>query len=130
MCSFLALECLMMYSCFSRCTCDVYQIQPTPRVLENRSYHSNASETASPTPQGALSETSTCCNNSVYLGVVSILSVNGHYSTGLIPLPDPAAPPKKPPRPGAPGHLGSLASLGNPGDSYNEGVKVSAFHPR
>uniref|UniRef100_A0A8C2XWT4 Focal adhesion kinase 1 n=1 Tax=Capra hircus TaxID=9925 RepID=A0A8C2XWT4_CAPHI len=44
--------------------------------------------------------------------------------------PDPAAPPKKPPRPGAPGHLGSLASLGSPGDSYNEGVKVSAFHPR
>uniref|UniRef100_A0A8C2XWX4 Focal adhesion kinase 1 n=1 Tax=Capra hircus TaxID=9925 RepID=A0A8C2XWX4_CAPHI len=39
--------------------------------------------------------------------------------------PDPAAPPKKPPRPGAPGHLGSLASLGSPGDSYNEGVKVS-----
>lgn len=49
---------------------------------------------------------------------------------GLIPLPDPAAPPKKPPRPGAPGHLGSLASLGSPGDSYNEGVKVSSFHPR
>uniref|UniRef100_A0ABI0NIR6 Focal adhesion kinase 1 n=1 Tax=Bos taurus TaxID=9913 RepID=A0ABI0NIR6_BOVIN len=44
--------------------------------------------------------------------------------------PDPAAPPKKPPRPGAPGHLGSLASLGSPGDSYNEGVKVSSFHPR
>lgn len=45
---------------------------------------------------------------------------------GLIPFPDPAAPPKKPPRPGAPGHLSSLASLGSPGDSYNEGVKVSA----
>ncbi|XP_054984291.1 focal adhesion kinase 1 isoform X24 [Sorex araneus] len=41
--------------------------------------------------------------------------------------PDPAAPPKKPPRPGAPGHLGSLASLSSPGDSYNEGVKVSAL---
>ena len=62
----------------------------------------------------------------VCLGVVSILFINVRYVMGLIPFPDPAAPPKKPPRPGAPGHLSSLASLGSPGDNYNEGVKVSA----
>ena len=111
--------------------CDVSQIQPTPEVLENRSYGSNAPETPHPHPCRVPSlRTSACCHNSVYLGVVSILSINGRYSMGLISLPDPAAPPKKPPRPGAPGHLGSLASLGSPGDSYNEGVKVSTFHPR
>lgn len=46
---------------------------------------------------------------------------------GLILLTDPAAPPKKPPRPGAPSHLSGLASLSSPGDSYNEGVKVSVL---
>ena len=30
--------------------CDVYQIQPTPEVLENRSYGSNALETPHPHP--------------------------------------------------------------------------------
>lgn len=59
-----------------------------------------------------------------YLGTISFLFVNVHNANHSA-LPDPAAPPKKPPRPGAPGHLGSLASLSSPGDSYNEGVKVS-----
>lgn len=58
---------------------------------------------------------------SVCLGRVLLYVTYGD----TFPLPDPAAPPKKPPRPGAPGHLGSLASLSSPGDSYNEGVKVS-----
>lgn len=48
--------------------------------------------------------------------LLSILSINRRYSTGLIPLPDPAAPPKEAATSRSlPSTWASLASLSSPG---------------
>ena len=99
---------------------DVYQTQPLPSISEKRPSRRcvrNAS-TGCPPRLVCVTEARTRVQ---CLGRVLLYVTYGD----TFPFPDPAAPPKKPPRPGAPGHLGSLASLSSPGDSYNEGVKVS-----